>query len=290
MAIKVVCQGCGAKFNAPDGAAGKRGKCPKCGEAIVVPAATKPAPAKPPARSIDSARKPAGFDDPPSPPPPAIDPSPPPAPAPAPVVDQAIPTQPTPTVNVDHSVKAKGAFGSAFKGTLGCITAVVAVMFVGCVATGVFLVGGTAVMSGAIDEVERARAEVREQFEAEGQALIEDLEAGPPANAEPAAASNSFVQRDERPVSGADFVFRNMRCSPAFGGQMKVSGEIENRGSKSYQMVNLDVRFLDRSDEWIAGGGALIMNFEPGQKRTVSTFVESEAMPASIEIAFASGL
>lgn len=40
MPIAVVCPGCSAKLNAPDGAAGKRVKCPKpgCGTAITIPA------------------------------------------------------------------------------------------------------------------------------------------------------------------------------------------------------------------------------------------------------------
>lgn len=38
MAIQVRCDDCGARFKAPDAAAGKKGKCTKCGSAIVVPA------------------------------------------------------------------------------------------------------------------------------------------------------------------------------------------------------------------------------------------------------------
>jgi hypothetical protein len=38
MPIPVKCDGCGARFKAPDAAAGKKGKCKKCGAAIVVPA------------------------------------------------------------------------------------------------------------------------------------------------------------------------------------------------------------------------------------------------------------
>jgi hypothetical protein len=38
MAISVTCDKCGARFKAPDTAAGKKGKCSKCGAAIVVPA------------------------------------------------------------------------------------------------------------------------------------------------------------------------------------------------------------------------------------------------------------
>src|SRR6476659_9441846 len=36
----VVCSGCSAKLNAPDNAAGKRIKCPKCQTVTAVPAAT----------------------------------------------------------------------------------------------------------------------------------------------------------------------------------------------------------------------------------------------------------
>jgi LSD1 subclass zinc finger protein len=39
MSIAVVCSKCSAKLNAPDGAAGKKVKCPKCQAPIVVPAA-----------------------------------------------------------------------------------------------------------------------------------------------------------------------------------------------------------------------------------------------------------
>lgn len=38
MPIPVVCPGCSAKLNAPDGAAGKKVKCPRCQGAIVIPA------------------------------------------------------------------------------------------------------------------------------------------------------------------------------------------------------------------------------------------------------------
>ena len=39
MSIAVVCSNCSARLNAPDGAAGKKVKCPKCQTAIVVPEA-----------------------------------------------------------------------------------------------------------------------------------------------------------------------------------------------------------------------------------------------------------
>ena len=39
MSISVVCSGCNAKLNAPDGAAGKKVKCPKCQNPIAIPAA-----------------------------------------------------------------------------------------------------------------------------------------------------------------------------------------------------------------------------------------------------------
>ena len=45
MSIHAVCPTCAAKINAPDKAAGKRVKCPKCGEPLVVPSATGPTPA-----------------------------------------------------------------------------------------------------------------------------------------------------------------------------------------------------------------------------------------------------
>ncbi len=37
MPIDVTCDGCGARFKAPDAAAGKKGKCKKCGAVIAVP-------------------------------------------------------------------------------------------------------------------------------------------------------------------------------------------------------------------------------------------------------------
>lgn len=39
MAIRVKCDGCGAVMNVQDSMAGRRGKCPKCGATIAVPAA-----------------------------------------------------------------------------------------------------------------------------------------------------------------------------------------------------------------------------------------------------------
>ena len=59
MSIAVVCSKCSAKLNAPDGAAGKKVKCPKCQAPIVVPDALpsqfevvedEPAPTKQPGR------------------------------------------------------------------------------------------------------------------------------------------------------------------------------------------------------------------------------------------------
>ena len=43
MAIQVSCGSCGSSFNAPDSAAGKQAKCPKCGGPIKIPT---PAPAE----------------------------------------------------------------------------------------------------------------------------------------------------------------------------------------------------------------------------------------------------
>lgn len=37
MPIEVTCDGCGARFKAPDTAAGKKGKCKKCGAVITIP-------------------------------------------------------------------------------------------------------------------------------------------------------------------------------------------------------------------------------------------------------------
>ena len=41
MPIDITCDGCGARFKAPEAAAGKKGKCKKCGATIAVP---KPGP------------------------------------------------------------------------------------------------------------------------------------------------------------------------------------------------------------------------------------------------------
>jgi len=38
--IKVTCAGCGVSLTTPDTSAGKRAKCPKCGQAIEIPAAS----------------------------------------------------------------------------------------------------------------------------------------------------------------------------------------------------------------------------------------------------------
>ena len=42
MSIAVVCSHCSAKLNAPDSAAGKKVKCPKCQSVITVPEALAP--------------------------------------------------------------------------------------------------------------------------------------------------------------------------------------------------------------------------------------------------------
>ena len=44
MAIKLACSGCGKKFSTQDRYAGRRTKCPACGEAIVVPVPLPPTP------------------------------------------------------------------------------------------------------------------------------------------------------------------------------------------------------------------------------------------------------
>jgi hypothetical protein len=44
MPISIVCPACSAKINAADKTAGKRVKCPKCGEVLRVPSATGPTP------------------------------------------------------------------------------------------------------------------------------------------------------------------------------------------------------------------------------------------------------
>ena len=71
MPIPVTCDGCGARFKAPDAAAGKKGKCKKCGAAIVVPV---------PAAAAESALEDDMYDLAAGPPPP-LPKQPPPAPA-----------------------------------------------------------------------------------------------------------------------------------------------------------------------------------------------------------------
>jgi hypothetical protein len=46
MALHVQCAGCGAKLQAPEKLAGKRVKCPKCGQPLAVPG-LQPAAARP---------------------------------------------------------------------------------------------------------------------------------------------------------------------------------------------------------------------------------------------------
>jgi DNA-directed RNA polymerase subunit RPC12/RpoP len=76
MPIPVTCDGCGARFKAPDAAAGKKGKCPKCGGRIIVPA---PAPAAVEAAPMDDDMYDlAGGDAPPMPAPSPLPPTPPP--------------------------------------------------------------------------------------------------------------------------------------------------------------------------------------------------------------------
>ena len=51
MAIRVACPGCGTELNVPDEMAGRQGKCPKCGQVMVIPQvapATAPTPQAPP--------------------------------------------------------------------------------------------------------------------------------------------------------------------------------------------------------------------------------------------------
>ncbi|MBQ3453488.1 MAG: hypothetical protein IKF77_06075 [Thermoguttaceae bacterium] len=49
MVIRIVCAACGAKLDAPERLAGKKGKCPKCGDIFQIPTpeAAKPVPPKP---------------------------------------------------------------------------------------------------------------------------------------------------------------------------------------------------------------------------------------------------
>lgn len=83
---------------------------------------------------------------------------------PAPPAPVAPPVIPQVAVAVDHSHKAKGAFGSAFKGTMGCLMAIGVVMFIGCVTTGVILFTGAAATVGAVEEVQKARERARQQL------------------------------------------------------------------------------------------------------------------------------
>jgi predicted RNA-binding Zn-ribbon protein involved in translation (DUF1610 family) len=46
VAIEVTCPSCTGRFSAPDNAAGKKAKCPKCGGVIAIPTAAPPPPPK----------------------------------------------------------------------------------------------------------------------------------------------------------------------------------------------------------------------------------------------------
>ena len=64
MAIKFTCSQCGKTVKAPDAAGGKRGKCPYCGEKMLVPLADSPpvaAPAPPSAAAAPTASPPADL-------------------------------------------------------------------------------------------------------------------------------------------------------------------------------------------------------------------------------------
>lgn len=147
MPIKVACEGCGASFKAPDAAAGKRTACPKCGGAIAIPGTRVEAVA-------------------PQPPPPVQMPTPPPA-------AEATPQREPARVEVGHRVehRAKGSFGSAFKGTMGCLLAIGIVSMVGCLVTAGLLFTGAAATVGVADQVmkdvDKAFAEQQAQREVE---------------------------------------------------------------------------------------------------------------------------
>ena len=59
MPIDIVCPSCTAKLRAPDNAAGRRTKCPKCGNAVVVPAAAENATVATPQRPLSEVVEPA---------------------------------------------------------------------------------------------------------------------------------------------------------------------------------------------------------------------------------------
>jgi DNA-directed RNA polymerase subunit RPC12/RpoP len=107
MAISVTCDACGARFKAPDAAAGKKGKCSKCGAKILVPELAPVASA--PAMD-DDLYDVAGTPPPPMPSRPA------PAPAPAPAYNPPhAPASPVSTAAVARGVVPKSAAAGAWK-------------------------------------------------------------------------------------------------------------------------------------------------------------------------------
>jgi hypothetical protein len=104
MSIPVTCDACGARFKAPDAAAGKKGKCSKCGARVVVPA---PAAAPAPEQAMDD-----DLYDVAGTPPPALPSRPPPAPAYNP---SHAPASPVATAAVARGVVPKSADAGAWK-------------------------------------------------------------------------------------------------------------------------------------------------------------------------------
>src|SRR5687768_15536804 len=102
MPIPVTCDACGARFKAPDAAAGKKGKCSKCGAGIVVPV---PAAIAAPGTDDDL------YDVAGTPPPPL-----PARPAPAPTYNPAhAPTSPGSAAAMSRGVVPKSATAGAWK-------------------------------------------------------------------------------------------------------------------------------------------------------------------------------
>ena len=65
--MQITCSNCQSKIRVPDSAAGKKGKCPKCGTIIAIPAADAPTEELPAGSPFD-------FGDEPAAPPPALGP------------------------------------------------------------------------------------------------------------------------------------------------------------------------------------------------------------------------
>jgi len=173
--ISFACPGCDKSFTVPADKAGKTTKCPQCGEPIRIPnqsTAAKPASGKPAeAKQRPLAAKPSAERDDPE-----FIPARQPRSAkpvqrevvhvPVPVPVQVPVQQGEQVVRAEHTVRAKGTFGSAFGGTMGILIAV-SVFFLVVAGIGIFVVcgGGLALFGGGVAAVNKAAENVLKENE-----------------------------------------------------------------------------------------------------------------------------